>query len=58
VQVQFGEGAFPEFSQSLLLTNAFEGEDDDEDEYEIPNAKRLVRMQGRDPGSARPLARP
>ena len=31
-----GEGAFPEFSQSVLLTTAFE----DEDEYEMPNAKR------------------
>jgi hypothetical protein len=36
--------------------SAFEDEDDDEDEYEMPNAKRLVRMQGRDPGSA-PLGR-
>jgi hypothetical protein len=26
--------AFPEFSQSLLLTTAFEDEDDDEDEYD------------------------
>jgi hypothetical protein len=26
-QVQFGQGAFPEFSQSLLLTTAFEDED-------------------------------
>ena len=25
--VQFGEGAFPEFSQSLLLTRAFEEDD-------------------------------
>jgi len=45
-QVQFEEGAFPDFSQSLLLMSAFE--DDDEDEYEMPNAKRLVRMQGTD----------
>jgi hypothetical protein len=54
-QVQFEEGAFPKFSQSLLLITVFE----DEDEYETPNTKRLVRMQGRDPGNApRPLARP
>jgi hypothetical protein len=38
--VQFEEGAFPEFSQSLLLTTAFEDEDDDEDGYEMRNAKR------------------
>ena len=40
--MQFGEGAFPEFSQSLLLTTAFEDEDDDEyeDEDETPNAER------------------
>ena len=31
-RVQFGQGALQEFSQSLLLTNAFE--DDDEDDYE------------------------
>jgi hypothetical protein len=37
-QVQFEEGAFPEFSQSLLLTTAFE----DEDGYEMRNAKREV----------------
>jgi hypothetical protein len=42
-QVQFGHGAFPKFSQSLLLTNAFEDEDDDdEDGYEMTNAKREV----------------
>jgi hypothetical protein len=35
-QVQFGKVAFPEFSQSLLLATAFE----DEDEYEMLNAKR------------------
>ena len=34
--MQFLEGAFPEFSQSWLLTTGFE----DEDEYEMPNAKR------------------
>jgi hypothetical protein len=39
--VQFGEGAFLKFSQSLLLTTAFEDEnDEDEYEYEMPNAKR------------------
>jgi hypothetical protein len=54
-QVQFEEGAFPKFSQSLLLITVFEDEDedDDEDEYETPNTKRLVRMQGGEPGSAR-----
>jgi hypothetical protein len=36
--MQFREGAFPEFSQSLLITTAFEDEDDDE--YETPNAER------------------
>jgi hypothetical protein len=36
--MQFGEGAFPESSQALLLTTAFE--DDDEYEDETPNAKR------------------
>jgi len=55
-RVQFGQGALQEFSQSLLLTNAFEDDDEDEDEYEMPNAKRLVRMQGRDPENAGPLA--
>jgi hypothetical protein len=38
--VQIEEGVFPEFSQSLLLTTAFEDEDDDEDGYEMRNAKR------------------
>jgi hypothetical protein len=37
-QAEFGQGGFPEFSQSLLLTTAFE----DEDEDEMPNAKRYA----------------
>ena len=47
-QVQFGHGAFPEFSQSLLLATAFEDEDGlprrslRRREYEMPNAKREV----------------
>jgi hypothetical protein len=41
-QAQFGQGGFPEFSQSLLLTTAFEDEDDDEDEDEMPNARRYA----------------
>jgi hypothetical protein len=28
----------------LLLTNAFENENDDEDEYEMPNAKREAAL--------------
>jgi hypothetical protein len=39
-RVQFGQGALQEFSQSLLLTTLFEDDDEYEDEYETPNAKR------------------
>jgi hypothetical protein len=41
--MQFEGGAFPESSQALLLTTAFEDEDDDEYEDETSNAERLLR---------------
>jgi hypothetical protein len=41
--MQFGEGAFPESSQALLLTTAFEDED------ETPNAERQTRSAWRTP---------
>jgi hypothetical protein len=34
-----GKAVSQSFSQFLLLTSAFEDEDDDEDKYEMPNAK-------------------
>ena len=50
-QAQFGKALVPDFSPPLLLTTAFDDEDDDDDEYEMPSAKRVVRMQGREPRS-------
>ena len=50
--MQFWEGALPEFSQSLLLTNAFEDEDDDEYENEVPHENARKRSWKRWAASA------
>ena len=50
-QVQFGEGAFSEFGKPLLVTTAFE----DEDENEVPHENARKRSWKRTAG---PLARP
>jgi hypothetical protein len=50
--VQFGGGALPEFSQSLLLTNALEDEDDDEYENEVPHENARKRSWKRWAASA------